>query len=64
MGASHRAIVLGVIALLLGVVSGCNERDRGPYRWEHGDRIDRFGHREVGWCDSHREDEHCRALPR
>jgi hypothetical protein len=60
MSTSHRLILLGTISLLLSAVSGCHERDHGPYRWEHGDRIDRDGHREVRWCDAHREDEHCR----
>lgn len=60
MSSSNRVVALSAIALLLGVLCGCHERDRGPYRWENGDRIDRFGHREVHWCDSHHEDEHCR----
>ena len=53
------------VALLAAVVtaagvSGCGARDHGQYRFEHGDRIDRDGHREVRWCDAHRDDEHCR----
>jgi hypothetical protein len=52
---------LGVLVALLNL-SGCarGDGDHGPYRWEHGDRIDRDGHREVRWCDGHHEDEHCR----
>jgi hypothetical protein len=52
---------LGVMVALLNL-SGCTrvEEDHGPYRFEHGDRVDRDGHREVRWCDGHHEDEHCR----
>ena len=47
--------------LALSILPGCIvERDRGPYTWDHGDRIDRYGHREAHWCDGHHEDEHCR----
>ena len=50
---------LGLLVTLLNV-SGCARDDHGPYRWEHGDRVDREGHRDVRWCDAHHEDEHCR----
>jgi hypothetical protein len=51
---------LGAMVALLNL-SGCTRvEDHGPYRWEHGDRIDRDGHREAHWCDAHHEDEHCR----
>lgn len=51
---------LGTMVALFNL-SGCARvDDHGPYRWEHGDRIDRDGHREVHWCDAHHEDEHCR----
>ena len=54
-------ISVGVMVALLNL-SGCTrvEEDHGPYRFEHGDRIDRDGHRETRWCDGHHEDEHCR----
>jgi hypothetical protein len=56
-----RFAVLSAILALLGVgMSGCIvEHDRG-YRYDHGDRVDRYGHREAHWCDYHRGDEHCR----
>ncbi len=51
--------VLCALAVLLST-SGCLvDRDHGPYRYENGDRIDRFGHRDVHWCDAHHDDEHC-----
>jgi hypothetical protein len=54
---------LGVMVSLLNL-SGCSrgggEGDHGPYRFEHGDRIDRDGHRDAHWCDGHHDDEHCR----
>ena len=31
------------------------------YRYEHGDRVSRDGRRDVGWCDIHRDDIHCRV---
>ncbi len=49
-------------ALALIGLSGCYvERDRyhGPYTYEHGDRVDRYGHREVGWCEKHHDSEDC-----
>ncbi|HVO48082.1 MAG TPA: hypothetical protein VMT29_17305 [Steroidobacteraceae bacterium] len=50
---------LGTLMLVLAA-SGCVvERDHG-YRYENGDRIDRWGHRDVHWCDDHRDDDHCR----
>jgi hypothetical protein len=54
-------VSLGVMVALLNL-AGCTrvEEDHGPYRFEHGDRIDRDGHREARWCDGHHEDEHCR----
>ncbi len=63
MNTFNRLAALSAMALLVGV-SGCvvapgHDRDRG-YRYEHGDRIDRDGHREIRWCDDHRGDEHCR----
>jgi hypothetical protein len=60
----NRAAVAALILSVLGM-SGCVvQRDRGPYTWEHGDRIDRYGHREVGWCSSHGDDEHCHVETR
>jgi hypothetical protein len=57
---------LGALVALFNV-SGCTRvvdhgggGDHGPYRWEHGDRIDRDGNREAHWCDGHHDDEHCR----
>ncbi len=56
-----RFTALSAILALLGIgMSGCLvERDHG-YRYEHGDRVDRYGHREARWCDDHHGDEHCR----
>jgi hypothetical protein len=53
-------ISLGMMTALFNL-SGCGRGDHGaePYHWEHGDRVDRDGHRDVRWCDSHHEDEHC-----
>jgi hypothetical protein len=52
-------IATATVALLS--LSGCVvERDHGPYTWDHGDRVDRYGHREAHWCDAHHDDEHCR----
>jgi hypothetical protein len=60
MNTSNRAAVLGAIVALLNL-SGCIvARDRGSYTYEHGDRIDQYGHREAHWCDSHHDEEHCR----
>ena len=62
MSAMNRTILgaLSAISLLVSL-SGCIIRDdRGGYRYEHGDRVDRYGHREERWCDNHRDDEHCR----
>ncbi len=57
----NRLTALGAILALLGVgISGCIvTRDHGPYRYENGDRIDRYGHHESRWCYDHRYDEHC-----
>lgn len=57
-----RLAALSAILAMLGVgMSGCIvERDHGPYRYDHGDRYDRDGHRDARWCDHHHEDEHCR----
>jgi len=55
-----RFAMLSAILAMLGVgMSGCIiERDHG-YRYEHGDRVYRWGHRESHWCDYHRGDDHC-----
>ena len=56
----NRTAILGAltaISFLLNL-SGCVVRDPG-YRYENGDRIDRYGHREEHWCDNHHDDEHC-----
>lgn len=55
------ALAVSAMVALMNL-SGCivAERDHGPYTWEHGDRVDRYGHRESGWCDRHHDDEHCR----
>jgi hypothetical protein len=56
-----RVFALSAVLAMLGAgLSGCIVSDRGPYRYDHGDRIDRFGHREEHWCDNNRDDEHCR----
>ena len=59
--ALRRIALLGAIGVLVGL-SGCivTPRDHGPYRYENGDRIDRYGHHEAHWCDEHRGEEHCR----
>ncbi|HEY3784374.1 MAG TPA: hypothetical protein VGL55_03750 [Steroidobacteraceae bacterium] len=60
MNIFNRIVLLATFGAVLGV-SGCIvERDHGPYRYDHGDRIDRYGHHEAHWCDNHRDDEHCR----
>ena len=47
-------------AALLSLLSVTGCIVAGPsYRYENGDRIDRYGHREVHWCDAHHDDEHC-----
>ncbi|HWW20822.1 MAG TPA: hypothetical protein VNZ06_08460 [Steroidobacteraceae bacterium] len=60
---SKLALAVGAVVALMNL-SGCivaeRDHDHGPYTWEHGDRIDHYGHREAGWCDRHHEDEHCR----
>jgi len=64
MNTLHRMAVLAVITAVVNV-SGCyvgrdhGPYDYGPYRYENGDRIDRDGHRDVHWCDSHHDDENC-----
>ena len=64
---------IGLLAALATInLAGCvwvpdhardSDRDhstvREQYRYENGDRVDREGHREVGWCNQHRDDEHC-----
>jgi hypothetical protein len=57
-----RLAILTVSALLS--LSGCivtpdRPHDVVEYRYENGDRIDSHGHRDVHWCDSHHDDEHC-----
>lgn len=50
-------------AIALLSLSGCiveREHEHGPYTWDHGDRVDRYGHRESHWCDGHHDDDHCR----
>jgi hypothetical protein len=62
MNTPNRAALWVAIAALmtLAALSGCIvERDRGPYTYDHGDRLDRYGHREAHWCDDHHDDEHC-----
>jgi hypothetical protein len=59
MSTFNRLVLLVATAAVLGV-SGCIvEPEQGPYRYEHGDRVDRYGHRDEHWCDYHHEDEHC-----
>jgi len=63
MAQLNRTVALLVLAVV--GISGCmTQRDRGPYTWENGDRIDRYGHRDVAWCSSHGDDEHCRVVSR
>jgi len=66
----NRMTVLGALTALVSL-SGCvipgpgnyrqndRGRDRGQYTYDHGDRIDRSGHRDVGWCGHHRDDSNC-----
>lgn len=56
-----RLAVLSALLAFLGVgMSGCIVAgDHGPYRYDHGDRYDRYGHRDARWCDDHHGDEHC-----
>jgi len=63
MNTLYRLAVLGAITTLVGLTGCYVARDRGPYepgtyRYENGDRIDRDGHRDEHWCDSH-NDEGC-----
>ncbi len=55
-----RIALLGLAGVLMSL-SGCIvARDHGPYRYENGDRVDRYGHHEAHWCAEHRYDDHCR----
>jgi hypothetical protein len=54
-----RMVLLGALVTILDL-AGCHASDHGPYRYERGDRVDRDGHRDVGWCNDHHEDDHCR----
>ena len=57
----RRLTLLSALLALLGTgMAGCIVTDHGPYRYDHGDRYDRYGHREARWCDHHHEDDHCR----
>jgi hypothetical protein len=62
MNAFNRLVVLGALAMLVGI-SGCVVREggpgHGPYTYENGDRIDHDGHRDAHWCDNHHDDEGC-----
>ena len=64
MNTVTRLIGFGAIAALSSlsscIVAPPPHGDGERYRYEHGDRIDRDGHREARWCDGHRDDEHCR----
>ncbi|HEX4025409.1 MAG TPA: hypothetical protein VHX52_12035 [Steroidobacteraceae bacterium] len=52
----NRMTLLGAMTVLLSLW-GCVVR--GPYTYNHGDRIDRFGHHDVGWCGHHGDDPNC-----
>jgi hypothetical protein len=57
---TFQRLAVSSVVLALMTLSGCVvERDHG-YRYEHGDRIDSYGHREAHWCDNHHDDDHCR----
>jgi hypothetical protein len=58
MSTRNRLIYLGTIAALLLTAAGYGRHE--AYQYEHGGRLDRYGHREAGWCEHHREDVHCR----
>jgi hypothetical protein len=66
MNTLNRLAALGALAALSSLSAcvvapdGGGYGDQNRYRYEHGDRIDRDGHREARWCDGHRDDEHCR----
>ena len=48
--------------LALASLSGCAvSSDQVGYRYEHGDRIDADGRRDVGWCTAHANNDHCRT---
>jgi hypothetical protein len=61
MNAFYRIAVLGTLTTLVSI-SGCvvAAGGPGPYRYEHGDRIDRDGNREAHWCDNHNDEQGCR----
>jgi len=60
MKAFQRIAVASMIVAVMGL-SGCIVgRDHGSYTYDHGDRIDSYGHREAHWCDGHHDNEHCR----
>jgi hypothetical protein len=62
MSTFNRIAALSAIAAVIGL-TGCvveREHDHGPYRYEHGDRIDRDGRHEEHWCERHHDEEHCR----
>jgi len=57
-------IFLAACAAILAIanLSGCEVgRDQVGYRYEHGDRIDSDGRRDVGWCIAHSNNAHCRT---
>jgi hypothetical protein len=54
-----RVVCAALMAVL--TLSGCALRGEGPYTYDRGDRVDRDGNRDVGWCDVHRDDMHCRV---
>lgn len=61
-----RVIQLGTVATLLMGTVACEHRDHryddrydNGYRYENGDRVDRYGHRDPHWCANHPEDTRC-----
>jgi len=53
------AALLALTAVLN--LSGCVAARDDDYRYDHGDRVARDGRRDVGWCNVHRDDVHCRV---
>jgi hypothetical protein len=53
-------LVACAAVLVMLSLSGCwVPPDHGPYTYDRGDRVDRDGNRDVGWCVEHPGNVHC-----